>query len=145
GVVPFAMAFAVLARTAHFTLLQTQLYSLFVFAGSAQVAAVTLVASGSAGIVIALTVLLLNLRHSLYGLSLSSMLETHLRPPRWVLAYFLTDEAYGVAIRAFLDGRGSTAFLLGAELSLFLSWNLATLAGSLLGALIANPQRIGLD
>jgi predicted branched-subunit amino acid permease len=145
GVVPFGTAFAVLARTAGFSVLQTQSLSLFVFAGAAQVTVVTLTASGTSGVVIAATAILLNLRHALYSLSLSTMVGRRARPPRALLAYFLTDEAYGVTIRAYLEDRGSPAFLFGAGTSLYLSFNVATLAGALLGALLPDPHRIGLD
>ena len=57
-------------------------------------------------------------------------------------AYFLTDEAYGVSI-----ARGARTFryLLGTELSLFAVWNVATLAGALLGGVIPDPERLGVD
>ena len=35
GVVPFALAFAILARTSNFSIVETQLLSVLVFAGSA--------------------------------------------------------------------------------------------------------------
>ena len=88
-----------------------------------------------------LTTFLLNVRHVLYGLSLGRQLHADPRQ-RPVAAYFLTDEAFGVA------GHGeerSFAFLLGVELSLFAMWNLATLAGSLLGAAIPDPTELGVD
>lgn len=76
GVAPFAVTFALLARTAGLSIIETQLLSLTVFAGAAQVALVTLLATGANGIAIVLTVLALNLRHVLYGLSLSKQFES---------------------------------------------------------------------
>jgi 4-azaleucine resistance transporter AzlC len=145
GVVPFGIAFGVLARAAGYSLPETQGFSLFIFAGAAQVASVTLTSQSAGAVAILLTTLLLNLRHVLYGLSLGTVLPERVRPPRPVLAYFLTDEAYGLTIRQYLDGGGGPLFLLGAELSLFLAFNLATLVGGALGSLIPDPSRIGLD
>jgi 4-azaleucine resistance transporter AzlC len=149
GVVPFGVAFAILARAAGFSGIETQAFSLVVFSGAAQVAAVTLSAGGAGTLAIALTTLMLNLRHVLYSLSLSSRLTQRTRPPRPILAFFLTDEAYGLTIRDALDsgdgGRVSVGFLLGAALSLYGSFGTATLAGSLLGGFLPHPQRIGLD
>ena len=145
GVLPFGIAFAVLARTADFNAFETQAFSALVFAGSAQVAAVTLAASGTSSLSILLTTCLLNLRHVLYGLSLSSMLGRRTRLPRSLLAFLLTDEVYGVTTKAFLDGRGSDAFLLGAGISLYAAFNLATFSGSLLGAFVPDLDWIGLD
>lgn len=141
GVVPFGLAYAVTARSAGLSLLQTQALSTFVFAGSAQLSAVGLFAAGAAGLEIVLTTLLLNVRHVLYGLSLGRELSLTNRQ-RPVAAFFLTDEAFGVVSAA---RERSFVFLLGAELSLFLMWNLATLGGFLLGAAIPDPEKLGVD
>jgi 4-azaleucine resistance transporter AzlC len=145
GAVPFGIAFAILARTAGFTALATQALSVFIFAGAAQVATVTLYAGGAGAVAIVLTVLLLNLRHLLYGLSLRQWVGARTRPPWPVLAFLLTDEAYGMSIKAFLDGRGSVPYFLGCGLSIFAIWQSSTAAGSLLGTLLPNPKGIGLD
>jgi 4-azaleucine resistance transporter AzlC len=141
GVIPFGLAYAVIARDAGLSLLETQALSLFVFAGSAQVSAASLFGRGAGGLEIVLTTFLLNVRHVLYGVSLGRVVPMTPRE-RAVGAYFLTDEAYGVSVarkaRAF-------SFVLGAELSLFLVWNLATLAGALLGQAIPDPERLGVD
>ena len=70
GVVPFAIAFAIAARAAGFTIYETQALSMLVFAGSAQLAVVALAGVGASAPAIVLTALVLNLRHLLYGLSL---------------------------------------------------------------------------
>lgn len=141
GVVPFALAYSVTARDAGLSLLETQSLSVFVFAGAAQVSAAGLFAAGAAGISIVLTTFVLNVRHVLYGLSLGR--TTALTPrQRPIAAYFLTDEAFGVAAASPVRSFG---FLLGAELSLFATWNLATLAGGLLGGAIPDPRELGAD
>jgi 4-azaleucine resistance transporter AzlC len=145
GVVPFALAFAILARTSGLSVLETEALSVLVFAGSAQLAFVNLVKDGAGGAVILLTVLLLNLRHVLYGLSLNSHLPARTRPSRPVLAALMTDESYGLTIRAFLSGRGSAGYFFGASLSLFISYATATLAGALFGSWLPDPERLGLE
>lgn len=141
GVIPFGLAYAVTARSAGLSLLETQALSALVFAGSAQLSAVGLFAAGAAGVEIVLTTLLLNVRHVLYGLSLGRGLRLT-RRERPVAAFFLTDEAFGVVAAA---KERSFPFLLGAELSLFMMWNIATLGGFLLGAAIPDPARLGVD
>jgi 4-azaleucine resistance transporter AzlC len=145
GVVPFAVAFAVIARSEGFTLLEVAALSGVLFAGSAQLAVVSMVAAGSGLVAVTLTVLLLNLRHLLYGVSLRPMLSPHSRIPRPLLAFLLTDEAYGVTVHAYQQGRGSNAFLLGAGVSLYVVFNAATLGGAVLGAAIPDPSSLGLD
>jgi 4-azaleucine resistance transporter AzlC len=141
GVVPFGLAYAVIARDAGLSLVQTQALSLLVFAGSSQVSAVGLFGRGAGGLEIVLTTFLLNVRHVLYGMSLGRVVPMT-RRERVVGAYFLTDEAYGVSVAR---GARTFSFVLGAELSLFLVWNLATLAGALLGGAIPDPERLGVD
>jgi 4-azaleucine resistance transporter AzlC len=141
GVVPFGLAYAVLARGAGLSLVETQALSLLVFAGSSQVSAVGLFARGASGIGIVFTTLLLNVRHVLYGLSLGRDVPLT-RRERLAAAFFLTDEAYGVSVAR---GARTFPFVLGAELSLYLTWNLATLAGALLGGVIPDPEKLGVD
>jgi 4-azaleucine resistance transporter AzlC len=141
GVVPFAAAYAITARSAGLSLVETQALSVLVFAGSAQFSAVGLFAVGTAGAEIVLTTFLLNVRHLLYGVSLGREFELR-RRERPVAAFFLTDEAFGVAAAS---KERSFRFLLGVELSLFTMWNLATLGGFLLGSALPDPDRLGVD
>jgi 4-azaleucine resistance transporter AzlC len=141
GVIPFGLAYAVIGREAGLSLVEVQALSVLVFAGSSQVSAVGLFGRGAGGLEIVLTTFLLNVRHVLYGLSLGRRVPLTNRK-RLLAAYFLTDEAYGVSIAR---NARSFRFLLGTELSLFIVWNLATLAGALLGGVIPDPERLGVD
>ena len=141
GIVPFGLVYAVVARDAGLSLIETQALSVLVFAGSAQFSAAGLFGSGAAALEIVSTTFLLNVRHVLYGLSLGRRIP--LRGWRRVTAaYFLTDESFGVV--AAREER-TFAFLLGAEISVFATWNVATLAGALVGTAIPDPEKLGLD
>jgi 4-azaleucine resistance transporter AzlC len=144
GSVPFALAFALLARERGLSALETWALSAIVFAGAAQLAFIDLVGEHASEIAILGTVLLLNLRHVLYGLSLNEHLPAKTEPPRPALAVYLTDESYGITIRDYLAGRGSPGFLFGASASLYLCFMLSVTAGVLFGGLIPDPERIGL-
>jgi 4-azaleucine resistance transporter AzlC len=141
GVVPFAIAYAVIAHDAGLSLVETQVLSLFVFAGSAQFTAAGLFATGATALEIVFTTFLLNVRHVLYGLALGRRVELDgWRRP--LAAFFLTDEVFGVVS----SRRAPTfAYLLGAEISLFVTWNASTLGGSVLGGAIPDPTKLGLD
>jgi branched chain amino acid efflux pump len=145
GVAPFSFAFAVLARTSGFSTVETEALSLLVFAGSAQLAFVNLAKSGAGGVAILSTVLLLNLRHVLYGLSLNAHLPARTRPPRPVLAATMTDESYGLAIRAYRAGVGSEGYFFGASFSLAVGFMTATLIGTVIGSRLPDPGRLGLE
>lgn len=149
GMVPFAVAYAVTARAGGLSVWETCLMSLTVFAGASQFAAAgQFVAGGLPGVAGALalvgTTFVLNARHMLYGLSLSRQLPLG-GWRRLVGAQFLTDEAYGMVIVAGPRDPGGLGFgfLLGAELSLYLVWNAATLLGALAGAVLPDPAVLG--
>ena len=130
-----------IARDAGLSLSETQALSLFVFAGSAQFTAAGLFATGATALEIVFTTFLLNVRHVLYGLALGRQvrLDGWRRP---VAAFFLTDEVFGVVSTRRAPTFG---YLLGAELSLFVTWNLSTLGGGLIGGAIPDPTKLGLD
>lgn len=144
GTVPFAVAYAVTARANGLSVWQTCLMSLTTFAGASQFAAAGMFGAGASAFGIALTTFLLNARHLLYGLSLARQLK--LTPwQRTFAAQFLTDEAYGMSVvNGPRDPGGlSFPFLLGAELSLYVSWNVTTLLGALAGSVLPDPEQLG--
>ena len=65
GIVPFGLVYAVVARDAGLSLIETQALSVLVFAGSAQFSAAGLFGSGAAALEIVSTTFLLNVRHVL--------------------------------------------------------------------------------
>ena len=145
GAVPFAVAYAILAQESGLTKAETVSLSLFVMAGAAQLAFIDLVSENAAWAAILATVLLLNLRHVLYGLSLNEKFPAKTHPPRPVLAQVLTDENYGLTIRDYLDGRGSPGFMFGSGVSLLGCFVASTVIGVILGGFIPDTERLGLD
>ncbi|BDG09819.1 AzlC family ABC transporter permease [Anaeromyxobacter paludicola] len=153
GVAPFGMIYGALAVGAGLSAFAAQAMSSVVFAGSAQFIAAQLIREGSPGLVVAVTVLVVNLRHLLYSASVAPYLR-HLRAGwKGLLAYLLTDEAYAVAIGRYLrDGDRTDAdpvspnrhwYFLGAGLVLWGSWQVSTGVGIFLGALV--PASWSLD
>ncbi|MEO8437822.1 MAG: AzlC family ABC transporter permease [Chloroflexota bacterium] len=143
----FGFVYGLSAREAGFSPIEAMAMSTIVFGGAAQFAAVGYVASGLAWPGIILLTALLNARHLLYSAALSPWLR---EVPFWrraVMAHLLTDEAFALSISHFrrvgrTDERG---YWIGAIASTFIPWNLATLAGVLLGAQIPDPGRLGID
>ena len=145
AVAPFGALYAMQSRLAGLSYLETQAMSLFVFAGASQFTAVTLVYSGAGVLSIVLTTLIVNLRHLLLAASIAPYLERASLLQRALLAFQLTDESYALSIRRFQEGTGSTAFLLGTNLSIYVCWQLSTALGYLVGEAVPDPARWGLD
>lgn len=141
GMIPFGAAYAVSARSAGLSLLETQLMSLIVFAGGAQFSAAGLFAANASPLTLVATTFLVNARHLLYGLSLGRLISIA-GPVRFLAAHLLTDEAYGLTVASPVR---NVAFFLGAGVSCFVSWNLSTLAGALLSTAVPDPAALGID
>jgi 4-azaleucine resistance transporter AzlC len=140
GVVPFGVIFGALARSAGIPPVESQGFSLLVFAGSAQFIAVGLVAESTPPLIVVLTILIVNLRHLLYSATMAVRFQP--LPLRWKipLAWLLTDEAFAVGSLRYRqpDVRRAHWFFLGTGLALWASWQLSTAAGIALGELIPN-------
>lgn len=148
GVAPFGVIYGVVALQSGIPALAAVAMSSIVFAGSAQFLLAQLVGAGAPMLLSVGAVGLINLRHALYSASVAPLLAR--LPRRWklLLAYLLTDEAYAAAIPHLLAGREqdeSSAhwILLGSGFGLWAGWQLATLAGVVLGAQL--PSGLGLD
>ena len=146
GVFPFGMIYGALALNAGISKFASQLMSSIVFAGSSQFITTQLVGDAAPGIVIVLTIAVVNLRHMLYSASLAPYLSS--LSTRWkiLLSYLLTDEAYAPTILQY-EKEGvkpfSHWFLLGAGLALWFTWQVSTALGIFLGAAI--PDSWSLD
>lgn len=146
GVAPFGVIYGVVALQSGIPPLAAVLMSSIVFAGSAQFLLAQLVAAGAPGLLSLGAVGLINLRHALYSASVAPVLA-HL-PQRWklLLSYLLTDEAYAAAIPHLMaQPRPAHAhwILFGSGVALWAGWQLATLAGVLLGSQLSTD--LGLD
>lgn len=148
GAIPFGLIFGALAIEVGLTPLETIAMSLFVFAGSSQFIGITLIGEGASPLLIVLTTFIVNARHALYSASVAPYLG-HL--PRWwllPLAFLLTDEAFAVTISRFESDYGKSQnrhwFMLGAELGMFVPWQIVTLLGIIAGALLQDSD-LGLD
>ena len=146
GVFPFGMIYGALAINAGLSTLAAQLMSSIVFAGSAQFITTQLVRESTPGLIIVLTIAVVNLRHMLYSASLAPYLVA--LSTRWkaLLSYLLTDEAY-VPTAIHYEKNGVTPyshwFLLGAGLALWSTWQVSTALGIFLGTAI--PEEWSLD
>ncbi len=116
--------------------------STLIYAGGAQFMAVGLVAAGSP-VAAVFAGLLLNARHLPFGLALGGGLGDRWRH-RLIGSHLMTDEATAFALAQPEGAPRQRAFWL-AGIALFLAWNLGTVLGVLLGGVVGDPARFGLD
>ncbi|MBI3523274.1 MAG: AzlC family ABC transporter permease [Betaproteobacteria bacterium] len=139
AVVPFGVICGASAASIGLSFAQAWALSWMVFAGSAQIVATQLLASGAPAWVIVLTGWVVNLRFMMYSAALAPHFRQRSRIGRWLGAYLLTDQAFAVTLGRIADGREQreTAwFYLGLSLTTWLFWQVASIAGILLGSFI---------
>ena len=122
-------------------------FSLIAFAGAAQFAAVGFIARGLGWAPIVLFTALLNARHVLYSAALAPWFRGRSFAERAVAAHLLTDEAFALSIAHFRRvGRfDAVGYWYPAIVTTLIPWNLATLAGVLIGSAIVDPKALGVD
>ena len=59
--------------------------------------------------------------------------------------FVVTDPGWLIAMRYRSEGGADASILLGGGLALWMIWVASTVPGYLLGALVSDPQRLGLD
>ena len=143
----FGLVYGLSARAAGFSPIEAGAMSLFVFAGASQFVAVGYVLGGFSWAAVLVLTTFLNARHFLYGAALAPFLADVPRRQKVLMAHVLTDEAFALAIAHFrrigrADVRG---YWLGAIVSTFIPWNIATWVGVTVGGSIPDPSRFGLD
>ncbi|MFC5305983.1 AzlC family ABC transporter permease [Azospirillum picis] len=143
GAVPFGFLLGSLAAKAGLSPLDMGLMSALVFAGSAQFVAVDLLGKGTAGLAVVGAILLVNLRHLLMGATLEPRFRGVSKARAGLALFFMTDEQWALALRR---GQELTlAYWYGVALTLYLAWLASSVAGTMAGALIADPAAWGLD
>lgn len=113
-------------------------FSTVVFAGASQLAAIDVLTDGGSALVAVVAACTINLRMLLYAASLAPHLAHLPLRARLAAGYLLTDQAYVVSITRFstesVPPPRRMPYYLGAGLALWVSWQVATVAGVLLGA-----------
>jgi len=116
--------------------------SAVVFAGSAQFAALAVLAAGGGAGAAIVAGILLNARYGPMGIALAPSLEGGaLR--RAVFGQAMIDASWAMANRG--GGRFDPAFMVGATLPSYPCWVGGTAIGVLAGDLIGHPESLGLD
>lgn len=140
GIIPFGLIAGVTPITLGYSWLDAVTGSLLMFAGASQLAAYQLLGEGASIWIILMTVAAVNLRYLLYSASLAPDLNGASRSARWLAGYGLTDQIYAVAKRDYpahqwdLDER--LAYYAGGTVTIWLLWQICTLAGAMLGQVI---------
>lgn len=138
GVAPFAMISGAAAVSVGLSAFEAVGMSFIVFAGASQLVVFQLMSAGSPWIIMLLTAWVINLRFTMYSATLAPFLQ---RLPTWqkaLLAYMLSDQAFGVSMGRFVTDETVSRrwFYFGAALTVWTTWQVSAVTGALLGKLI---------
>lgn len=139
------VSFGALAVTAGLSVWQACVLSLLMFTGGSQFALIGVLASGglAAGPSAILGAAVLGLRNGIYAVRLSTSIGPGMLR-RLLAAHLTIDESTAVAVAQPTPRSRRIGFWVTGGV-VFLGWNLATLAGGLLGDAMGDTRRFGLD
>lgn len=148
GAAPFGVIFGALSTAGGLSLVETMSLSLFVFSGSAQFVAISLLAVGAGAWIIWLATFILNLRHTLYAATLVGYVRHLSLPWRLILSAGLTDETFAAMEDRYQRlgvNRNSHWAFFASILGMHLNWNTWTIVGVLIGQQIDGLAGSGLE
>lgn len=137
------LAFGAAAITAGLSVPQACVLSLLTFTGASQFALAGAVGAGGDLVAATAGALLLGGRNTLYGLRLADLLNVR-GPRRLLAAHGVIDETTAVTL-AQPDERSARTGFTATFASLYITWNLTTLAGAYGTSFLGDPDVLGLD
>jgi branched chain amino acid efflux pump len=143
AVAVFGLAYGAAATTAGLSWPQASALSLLTFTGASQFALVSVLGAGGGAVAAVAVSVFLGLRNGLYGLRVARLLPAG-RLRRALAAHLVIDET--MAMAAARDDPDLARFAFWATgISVFVQWNLATVAGALGAVALGDPRVIGFD
>jgi 4-azaleucine resistance transporter AzlC len=145
AVLPFGMVYGAVAVAEGLSFWQAMGFSITVYAGASQLAALQMMGVGAPIWSVLLTVVALNFRHVLYSASVGRHLQ-RFNPLEKAGAFFLlTDPMFGAAEARVLQQPLTKTFYFAYGVLLYLVWIGSTLIGAVFGSMIGDSERYGLD
>jgi predicted branched-subunit amino acid permease len=139
GIIPFGLVFGVTAANADVSMLAAWASSFIVFAGASQIAIVEIMDGNGAPVIAVLTAVVINARLMMYSADTGRYTANDPLRTKLGVAYLLTDQAYLVSAHRFPDPSNAVGFVrfyLGGAMTLWITWQITTTTGIVLGAAI---------
>lgn len=117
--------------------------SLFIFAGAAQLAVITLAGTATVWAVI-VAGFVINTRHVMYSAAMAPTFQLQPRWMRWIGPYFLIDQVFALSVlQVDRSPEEFRRYYLTAGVFFFVNWQLATALGILVGPIIPGSWQLG--
>ena len=144
-VVPFGIIFGAIGIELGFGPYVTYATSIIIFSGASQIVFFQLLSAGASSIVAITSSSVISTRHLLYGAVVNQYLSNLSIYWKIGLSYILTDQAFAVSNEYFKKNKKDKFkhyYLLGAGVTLWITWQITTVIGILLGSIV--PEELGL-
>lgn len=147
GYIGIAATFGIIGRTLGFTFWQVLFTSALVYAGSAQLTALNMIAAGNPVLSVVIATFLVNSCIILMSTTIASYFQKDPLSKNICLGSFLTDESFALGMNKinYTHGRLSFQWLNTTNILSYLTWVGATAIGAGIGTAVKNPQKFGLD
>lgn len=145
AVMPIGLVFGAVAAAKGLSSLEVILMSALVFAGGSQFVAIDIWTHPASWSAMAFSALLVNVRHVLMSASIGTKMPAFSGPRKYAAMLLLADEIWAMAELRAERTRLTPAWYVGLSIPFYCAWVLASLAGSLAGTFLGDPNVVGLD
>ena len=146
AVIPWGILCGSLAIQRGFSVVESLLMPMLVYAGAVQLVVIELMHNNTPLLTILFTAFIISSRHFLYGLALRDKLKN--LPLKWrgSLGFLLTDELFALSSHEkSYQGKLRLVYALFAGGSFYLSWLLWNIIGIVAGSYLPDLTHLGLD
>ena len=145
SVIPFGIICGAIGVDLGFNPYLVYAMSIIIFGGASQIVFLQLLSGGASSLVAVTSVGVINSRHLLYGAVLSEYLEKLSFINKLLISYFVVDQGFAESNKFFKKNKTEQYLhyhLLGTGITMWVCWQIATLAGIILGSFV--PEELGL-
>ena len=145
SVIPFGIICGAIGVELGFNPYLVYAMSIIIFGGASQIVFLQLLSGGASSIVAVTSVGVINSRHLLYGAVISEYLEKLSFIKKLLISYFVVDQGFAESNKFFKKNKTEENLhyhLIGTGGTLWICWQIATLAGIILGSFV--PEELGL-
>ena len=146
GYLSIGFACGILSKSCGLTFAEAVGMSIFVYAGSAQFIAASMILSKASVISIVTTIFFVNFRHLFMSAALAPYFKKNSFLKNLSIGVLLTDETFLVAAAEGFNRKKINYFwMIGLNITAYLNWAVATGIGVILGSIIPDYKVFGLD
>ena len=145
SVIPFGIICGAIGVDLGFNPYLVYAMSIIIFGGASQIVFLQLLSGGASSLVAVTSVGVINSRHLLYGAVLSEYLEKLSFIKKLLISYVVVDQGFAESNKFFKKNKTEQYLhyhLLGTGITMWVCWQIATLAGIILGSFV--PEEPGL-